>query len=134
MQTLLGPKQIQNSGLSGGAVPGDLLGRGMGKGALPTSISQTIDWVPQSISAHVRSLGRAGTHSVTSLLPLGCPSSLVVKYPLAMQGPQEMRVPSLGQEVPLEEGMATHSCLENPMDIGIWWATPHGVTELDMTK
>ena len=38
---------------------------------------------------------------------------------------------SLGREDPLEKGMAT--CLENPMDRGTWWATVHGVTELDMT-
>ena len=24
-----------------------------------------------------------------------------------------------------------YSCLENPMDRGVWWATVHGVTELD---
>ena len=27
-----------------------------------------------------------------------------------------------------------NSCLENPMDRGAWWATVHGVTELDMTE
>ena len=36
-----------------------------------------------------------------------------------------MRVPSLGREDPLEEGV----CLENPMDRGAWWAAVHGVTE-----
>ena len=25
------------------------------------------------------------------------------------------------------------SCLENPMDRGTWWATVHGVAELDTT-
>ena len=25
------------------------------------------------------------------------------------------------------------SCLGNPMDRGVWWATVHGVSELDMT-
>ena len=25
--------------------------------------------------------------------------------------------------------MASHSCLENPMDGGAWWAAVHGVTE-----
>ena len=33
----------------------------------------------------------------------------MVKNPPAMQEPQEMWVPSLGQEDLLEEGMATHS-------------------------
>ena len=27
-----------------------------------------------------------------------------------------------------EEAMAPHSCLENPMDGGAWWAPVHGVT------
>ena len=42
-----------------------------------------------------------------------------------MQGMYKMRVPSLGWEDPLEEGMATHSsvlALENPMDSGAWRA------------
>ena len=40
---------------------------------------------------------------------LGFPCGLVVKNLPAMQEPQEMCVQSLGQEDPLEEGMATHS-------------------------
>ena len=38
----------------------------------------------------------------------------------------QMRVQSLGQKDPLEEGMATHSsasCLENIMNKGAWRAT-----------
>ena len=27
-----------------------------------------------------------------------------------------------------------YSCLENPMDRGAWWATVHGVAELDTIK
>ena len=27
-----------------------------------------------------------------------------------------------------------YSCLENRMDGGVWWATVHGVTELDTTE
>ena len=37
-----------------------------------------------------------------------------------------MQVQSLGQEDPLEKGMATHSSIlawRNPMDQGAWWAT-----------
>ena len=36
---------------------------------------------------------------------------LVVRIRLSMQKTQEMRVQSLGQEDPLEEGMATHSSI-----------------------
>ena len=44
---------------------------------------------------------------------------------------------SLGEEDPLEEGIATtpYSCLKNPMDRGAWQAMAHKVTkELDMTE
>ena len=27
-----------------------------------------------------------------------------------------------------------YSCLKNPMDRRAWWATVHGITELDMTE
>ena len=40
-------------------------------------------------------------------------------------------------EDPLEEGLATHSSIlawRIPMDRGAWWATVHGVTELDTTE
>ena len=40
-----------------------------------------------------------------------------------------MQVHSVGWDDPLEEGMATHSCLENPMDRGAWWAAVHSVTQ-----
>ena len=43
-----------------------------------------------------------------------------------------MWVQSLGQEDPLEKGMATHSSIltwTNPMDRGAWWATVHGITK-----
>ena len=44
----------------------------------------------------------------------------------------ETRVPSLGQEEPLEEGMATHSSIlawRILMDRGAWRAAVHGVTK-----
>ena len=55
---------------------------------------------------------------------------------LSMQETQETQVQFLGQEVPLEKEMSTHqySCLENSIDRGTWWATVHGVTELDRTE
>ena len=55
----------------------------------------------------------------------------MVKNLPAMQKMQEMRVQSLGQEDPLEEGMATHSSILawriNLMDRGTWQAIVHGV-------
>ena len=42
-----------------------------------------------------------------------------------------MYVQSLDQEDPLEESMATHiqySCLVNPMERGVWWASVHRIT------
>ena len=36
---------------------------------------------------------------------------------------------ALGWEDPLEEAMTTHSCLENPMDRGTWWAIVHRVAK-----
>ena len=43
---------------------------------------------------------------------------------------QETQVQSLGQEDPLEKGMAAQcSCLDKSMDRGAWWATVHGVAK-----
>ena len=59
----------------------------------------------------------------------GFPGGSVVKNVPAMQ---ETWVLSLGQEDPLEEGMATHSDIlvwRIPMNSRAWWATVHGVTE-----
>jgi len=53
----------------------------------------------------------------------------MVKKPAAMW---EIWVWSLGWEVPLEEGMATHFSILSwriPMDRGPWWTIVHGITE-----
>ena len=39
------------------------------------------------------------------------------------------RSPGGGNGKPLQ-----YSCLKNSMDRGAWWATVHGVTELDTTE
>ena len=54
----------------------------------------------------------------------------LVRNPPAVQ---ETLVQFLGQEDPLEEGMATHSSIlawRIPMDRGAWQATIHGVTRV----
>ena len=59
--------------------------------------------------------------------------ALVVKNPPANAGdlrdtgsiPGSGRCPEGGHGNPLQ-----YSCLENPMDRGAWWATVHGVTEI----
>ena len=54
-----------------------------------------------------------------------------VKNLLAMQ---ETWVQSLDQEVPLKEGIATHSSIlawRIPMDRGAWRATVHGIAKSD---
>ena len=44
---------------------------------------------------------------------------------------RETHVRSLGQEDPLEKGMATHSSVlaENPRDGRAWWAAIYGVAQ-----
>ena len=45
---------------------------------------------------------------------------------------QETLVPFLGQEDPLEKGMATHSrrgCLKGSIDRAAWWTIVHGVVK-----
>ena len=68
----------------------------------------------------------------------GFPGDSEVRNLPAVQELQETQVRFLGQKVPLEEGVATHSCshLENPMDRGAWWAPwgPCGRREADWTE
>ena len=59
-------------------------------------------------------------------------ASLVVQRLKCLPAMWETWVWSLGWEDYLEKEMATHSqysCLENPMDRGVWWATVHEVTK-----
>ena len=62
----------------------------------------------------------------------GISGGSAVKNRPEMQELQETQVRSLRQEDPLEEGMATYSCIlawRIPMDRGAWWAMVHGVTK-----
>ena len=48
-----------------------------------------------------------------------------------------LQVRSLAWEDPLEQEMRAHSGIlaqKNPVDRGAWWATVHGITELDRTE
>ena len=56
------------------------------------------------------------------------PSSLLAKNPPANAGDMGLtpgwgRSPGEGNDNPLH-----YSCLRNPLDRGLWWATVHGVT------
>ena len=56
----------------------------------------------------------------------------MVKNLSASAGDVETQLRSLGEEDPLEEGMATplqYCCLENPMYTGAWQATVHRVAK-----
>ena len=68
----------------------------------------------------------------------GFPGGASGKEPTCQCRKQETRVRSLGQEDPLEEGIATHSSIlacgeflstENPVDRGAWRATVRGVAQ-----
>ena len=68
---------------------------------------------------------------------MGFPSGLAVKSPPAMQESQEMQVQSLGQEDPLEEGMATHSSILSwriPWTVILACCSPWGHKELARTE
>ena len=63
---------------------------------------------------HAQCCGKAdhGTEFYILLsLKLGVPSGSAVRNPPAMQNSQEIWIQFLGQEDPLEEGMATHSSI-----------------------
>ena len=70
-------------------------------------------------------------------LMMGLPVALVVKILPANAGdrrdagliPRSGRSPGGGHGNPLQ-----YSCQENPIDRVVWWATVHGVAELDTTE
>ena len=68
------------------------------------------------------------------MLLVGFPGGLVIKNQPANAEdvgsiPGLGKCPGEGHANPLQR-----SCLENPMDRGVWRATVHGVTEAEMTK
>ena len=81
-----------------------------------------------------------GLHTDTTkqLTPYVAPRASQVAKWVKNPAMHETRVRSLGGEAPLEEGMATHSCIlawRIPMDRGAWWAAVHAVAKsLDMTE
>ena len=66
---------------------------------------------------------------------ISLPSGKKVKVAQLVKNPpatQETLVRFLGWDDPVEEGMATHSCIlawSVPMDSGAWRAAVHGVTK-----
>ena len=68
--------------------------------------------------------------NTTEQLTLSLGTSLVAQTVKKLPAVQEIQVQSLGQEDPLEKGVATHSSIlawRIPMDRGVRWATVHGV-------
>ena len=90
------------------------------------------------MKALVSSVSRAEDAAFSTILVmcwvfLDFPDGSVGKNPPVMQETQETWVQALGQEDPLEEGMATHSSIlvwrvPDKKDRGAWWATIHRVT------
>ena len=61
----------------------------------------------------------------------GSKSSLVAQLVKNLPAMQETRVQFLGKSPGEGNGNTLHySCLENPMDRGVWWATVHGVERI----
>ena len=73
---------------------------------------------------------RVGHDGATNTFTLGFSGGSVCKESACNAG--EPRLIFLGQEDPLEEGMATHPSIlawRIPMDRGAWWAAVHGVAK-----
>ena len=65
---------------------------------------------------------------------MGFPGSSVVEN-LPAKAEDVSLIPGLGRSPGGGNGNPLHSsCLENPMDMGAWWATVRRVAELHMTE
>ena len=63
-----------------------------------------------------------------------CAFWLSDKQPVCNAG-EAGSIPGLGRSPGRGNGNPfQYSCLGNPMDRGTWWATVHGVTELDIAE
>ena len=85
-------------------------------------------WSVYCFPTTVSSVGQVGRKYYLDISIQGFPGGSVVKNPPAMQELQEMQVPSLGWEDPLEESMATHSSalawrIPRTGESGRLWAT-----------
>ena len=84
-------------------------------------------WALLGSSNHTKHIPAPGPFYL--LLLLGFPSGSVGKESICQTGvmgsiPRSGRFPGEGNGNPLQ-----YSCLRNPMDRGVWWATVHGVTK-----
>ena len=100
-------------------------------------------WLELPSGSEVQNLPAIKEPQETQVLSLGLEDLLGLEDPLQYswtflvapmvknsRAMQETWVWSLGWEDPVEEGMAIQiSCLENPMDRGVWWATVHRIAK-----
>ena len=99
--------------------------------------------VSQDLVRRIKSYGSPGISRIRNCIWTlirfieSFPSGSVVKTLPAMQEQQEMQFHSLGQGDPLEVGHDNplkHSCLEKPIDRGVWWTTGYRATDSDTTE
>ena len=86
----------------------------------------TVHW-PRTMEKQMFQDGEPKTRQILSLSLKILESASIVGETGSIPG--SGRSPGGGNGNPVQ-----YSCLENPMDIGAWWATVHGVTELDMSE
>ena len=105
----------------------------------PTPVFFPGEFHGQRSFGRLHSMGCKQSDMTKQLTPYVAPwASQVAKWVKNLPAMQVTRVRSLGGEAPLEESMATHSCIPAwriPMDRGAWWAAVHVVAKsLDITE